>query len=118
MGNDGKGADLLFGELAHCVIGSNVVSLNKDSVTNAEGRWSLAGMVGIVGHGVLRIFHLVVKEFVYFIKIDCKMACLEVGYFGIWVYGNQQIVAAGGEEWQNAGGCMRCIIVSKLSKGK
>jgi hypothetical protein len=76
LGNDGKGANLLFCKLVCGSVGAYVICTDINVITNVEGQRNHVALVGVVSHGFLGLLHLLTKELVILVEVDCVMSSL------------------------------------------
>ena len=115
--DDGERADLLLGKFACGAIGPNVVGAYEDTVSDTKQRRRLAMAVGVAGHSVLGILHMVTKELVDFVEVDRIVSSSKVGDFCIRVNGYQRVITTSGKKWGDAGRLVGRVVVCEFCEG-
>ena len=114
MRDDGKGADLFLCEFTSGVVSTYVISMYEHAVSDPERGRLHAILVGVLLHGVLHVLHVIAEELVYFIEVHGKVLGAQIGNLGIWVDGDQWVIAVSCKERGYTRGGMRGVIVSEL----
>ena len=73
LGHNGEWANLLFSQLASCLIGPDVVSTDISAIFYVKQRRFHVVLIGVLSHGILGILHTAMQELVNFIEIDSEV---------------------------------------------